>query len=229
MLAHDRIEDEEQFAGAVLIDSPELNRDRRHSICSLSGRGVRCLTTRSDASPPLTRRLGIRRLIEPLQDILVVVLALVLFGTMVRVILQLSSEVVSARLNFRTILAEALFVLVLIELQRLLIVYLRDHHVSVDVMVEATIVGVLREVLLFGAIEIDAMRLIALTVFVLALGALLRFGDIRAPRRRIHAHGRVGTTPFPSAAPLPEAEERPSASVSEPLSKRGIGPGTASS
>src|SRR4051812_40621762 len=156
-----------------------------------------------------------RRLIESLQDVLVVVLALALFGAMVRVIIQLASDVVSTRLSFRTLIAEALFVLVLIELQRLLILYLRDHHVSVDVMVEATIVGVLREVLLFGAIEIDAMKLIALTLFVLALGALLRFGDIRASRRRIHAHGRMGNSPSPSAAPLLEAEEQPSASGRE--------------
>jgi uncharacterized membrane protein (DUF373 family) len=161
----------------------------------------------------------VRRLIEPSQDVLVVVLALVLFGAMLRVIVQLGFELVAARFSFRSIIAEALFVLVLIELQRLLILYLRDHHVSVDVMVEATIVGVLREVLLFGAIDIDAMRLVALTLFVLALGALLRFGDIRASRRRIHAHGRAARTAFPSAAPLPQAEEQAPFPVNESLSR----------
>ena len=90
----------------------------------------------------------VRRLIEPLQDVLVVLLALGLFGVMVRALLALGADVLSHGFSFRSVISEALFVLVLIELQRLLIIYLRDHHVSVDVMIEVTIVGVLREVLL---------------------------------------------------------------------------------
>jgi hypothetical protein len=135
---------------------------------------------------------------------------------MFRVILQLGSEVLSARLDFRTIIAEALFVFVLIELQRLLILYLRDHHISVDVMVEASIVGVLREVLLCGAIEIEPTKLIALTAFVLALGALLRFGDIRPSQLRIHAHGHAGRRFLAGPSSATRGRERPSSSVSEP-------------
>jgi uncharacterized membrane protein (DUF373 family) len=131
----------------------------------------------------------VRRFLEPAQDTLVVLLALVLFGVMVRALVTLGSDVLARGLSFRFVVAEALFALVLVELQRLLIIYLRDHHVSVDVMVEATIVGMLREVLLLGALEIEPLRLFALTAFVLALGLLLRFGDLRAPRRRVRAHG----------------------------------------
>jgi uncharacterized membrane protein (DUF373 family) len=81
-------------------------------------------------------------------------------------------------------------VLVMVELQRLVIIYLRDHHVSIDVMVEATIVTALREVQLRGALGLNPLELLGLTVFVLALGFLLRFGDLRPPRRRVRAHGR---------------------------------------
>lgn len=131
----------------------------------------------------------VRRFLEPVQDVLVVLLVVALFGVMVRALLTIGAEVFAPDLVFRDVISEALFVLVLIEVQRLLIIYLRDHHVSVDVMVEATIVGALREVLLLIAVGVDPQRLLALTVFVLALGLLLRLGDLRAPPRRVRAHG----------------------------------------
>lgn len=131
----------------------------------------------------------VRRFLEPAQDTVVVLLALVLLGVMIRALMMLGADLVSPQLSFSVVVAGALFLLVLIELQRLLLIYLREHHVSVDVMIEVTIVGVLREVLLLNPIEMDPFRLLALTAFVLALGVLLRFGDIRAPRRRIRYHG----------------------------------------
>lgn len=131
----------------------------------------------------------VRRFLEPAQDALVVLLSLGLFGIMVRTLLTIAMDVFAPALNLRVMISEALFALVMVELQRLLIMYLRDHHVSVDVMVEATIVASLREVLLLSAAEMEPLRLIALTVFILGLGVLLRFGDLRAPRRRIHDHG----------------------------------------
>lgn len=133
----------------------------------------------------------LRRVIEPVQDALVVLLALGLFGVMARALFALAKTVTAPALSFRDVMSDALFVLVLTELVRLLILYLRDHHVSVDVMVEVAIVGVLREVLLLGFTQITPLQLFALTGFVLALGALLRFGDLRAPRRRVRAHGRA--------------------------------------
>ena len=132
----------------------------------------------------------VRRLIEPVQDTLVAVLALAILGLMTRGILTLVGHVVSPEFNVRNVLAEALFVLLMVELQRLVIIYLRDHHVSVDVMIEATIVAALREVQLHGALDLPPLKLLALTAFVLGLGVLLRFGDLRAPRRRVRDHGR---------------------------------------
>ncbi len=131
----------------------------------------------------------VRRFLEPVQDVLVVLLAVALFGVMVRSLLSIGSNVLAPNLIIRDVISQALFILVLIEVQRLLIIYLRDHHVSVDVMVEATIVGALREILLLVAVGLEPLRLLALTVFVLALGLLLRLGDLRAPPRRVRAHG----------------------------------------
>jgi uncharacterized membrane protein (DUF373 family) len=132
---------------------------------------------------------AVRRFLEPTQDLIAVGLALLLFGVAARVLLALGGELFTPRFNFRSVLSDALVVLVLIELQRLIIIYLRDHHVSVDVMIEVTIVAALREVLLLGALEIEPMRLLALTAFLLTLGILLRYGDLRASQRRMHHHG----------------------------------------
>jgi uncharacterized membrane protein (DUF373 family) len=139
--------------------------------------------------PYTTVHHAVRRFLEPIQDLIAVGLALLLFGVTARVLLTLGAELFIPRLNFRSILSDALVVLVMIELQRLIIIYLRDHHVSVDVMIEVTIVAALREVLLLGALEIEPMRLLALTAFLLTLGILLRYGDLRASKRRIHHHG----------------------------------------
>jgi uncharacterized membrane protein (DUF373 family) len=132
---------------------------------------------------------AVRRILESTQDIIAAALAVVLFGVMLRALWMLALHGLAPTLNFRVVIAEALFILVLIELQRLLIIYLRDHHVSVDVMVEISLVAALREVALLGIVEIEAVRLLALTAFVVALGVVLRYGDLRAPRRRVHAHG----------------------------------------
>jgi uncharacterized membrane protein (DUF373 family) len=85
----------------------------------------------------------------------------------------------SPQLDFRFIISEVLFMLVMVELVRLLVVYLRDHHVAVDFMVELGIVSTLREVVLRGVVELEWQEIIALALFLVALGMLLRFGDLR--------------------------------------------------
>lgn len=145
---------------------------------------------RATSGVPHTAVHGLaRRFLEPAQDVLVVILGLVLFALMIRTLVTVSGHAVLPRVPVRTVLSEVLFMLVLVELQRLLIIYLRDHHVSVDVMVEATIVSALREITLLGVVEIPSTQLLVLAAFVLTLGLLLRFGDLRigqrTPRRRV--------------------------------------------
>jgi uncharacterized membrane protein (DUF373 family) len=84
-------------------------------------------------------------------------------------------------MDFREVVAEVLFMLVMVEVVRLLIVYLQEHRVAVDFMVELGIVASLREIVLRGVTELGWVEVLALTVFLLALGALLRFGDLRTP------------------------------------------------
>ena len=122
-----------------------------------------------------------RRFIEPAQDVLVLALGVVLLGLMVRTLVELFGELTLPVLDVNDVIGEVLFVLVLIEVLRLLIVYLQEHRVAVDFMVELGIVATLREIVLRGVIELRWEQVAALSVFLVALGALLRFGDLRSP------------------------------------------------
>jgi uncharacterized membrane protein (DUF373 family) len=121
-----------------------------------------------------------RRFLEPSQDVLVLGIGLALFGLMVRTLIRLVGELFAPALDFRVVIAEVLFMLVMVEVVRLLIIYLEEHRVAVDFMVELGIVATLREIVLRGVIELDWPQVMALSMLLLALGALLRFGDLRA-------------------------------------------------
>jgi len=133
-----------------------------------------------DAPHTSVHRLA-RRFLEPIQDLLVLAIGLALFGLMVRTLVRLFQEIVAATLDFRVVISEVLFMLVMVEVVRLLIVYLQEHRVAVDFMVELGIVATLREIVLRGVIELRWEQVAALSVFLVALGALLRFGDLRSP------------------------------------------------
>jgi uncharacterized membrane protein (DUF373 family) len=113
-----------------------------------------------------------RHFLEPAQDILVLAIGLALFGLMVRTIGWLILQIFKPTLNFREVMAEVV---------RLLISYLKEHRVAVDFMVELGIVATLREIVLRGVTDLAWQQVLALTMFVIALGALLRFGDLRSP------------------------------------------------
>ena len=57
-------------------------------------------------------------------------------------------------------LSEVMFVLILMEVYRLLIFYLREHRISVALALEVALVSTLREVILKGAHEFEGLRLL---------------------------------------------------------------------
>jgi uncharacterized membrane protein (DUF373 family) len=120
-----------------------------------------------------------RQFLEPAQDILVLAIGLALFGIMVHSLASLFLQIFKPTLNFREVMAEVLFMLVMVEVVRLVISDLKEHRVAVDFMVELGIVATLREIVLRGVTDLAWQQVCALTLFVLALGALLRFGDLR--------------------------------------------------
>ena len=148
-----------------------------------------------------------RRALESIQDVIVVALGIILFALMARTLWRLAQDVVAPELDFRTVISEVLFMLVMIELVRLLVIYLREHHVAVDVMVELGIVSTLREVVLRGVVELEWQEVVALAVFLLALGVLLRFGDLRI-RVPVPASDRREQQSTPAAQLVPGHAQR---------------------
>ena len=114
------------------------------------------------------------RVLESVQDLIVISLCLGLFGVMV---LQLKDMFVSllnpANFQFHEITADILFVLILVELFRLLIIYLQEHRVSIGVAVEVSIVSVLRELIVRGVLETPWVQVLVTGSFLLVLAALL--------------------------------------------------------
>jgi len=120
-----------------------------------------------------------RRFLEPAQDLLVLGLGVALFGLMARTLAGLLAELLAPTIDFRALIAEVLFMLVMVELVRLLVIYLQEHRVAVDFMVELGIVATLREVVLRGAVDLPWEQIASLSFFLLALGALLKFTTVR--------------------------------------------------
>jgi uncharacterized membrane protein (DUF373 family) len=118
------------------------------------------------------RRSHIVRVLESVQDLIAVSLCIELFCVMV---LQLKKIFLSlmTTLQFHEITADILFILILVELFRLLIIYLQEQRVSIGVSVEVAIVSVLREVIVKGVLEVEWQQVIATCAFLLSMAVLL--------------------------------------------------------
>jgi uncharacterized membrane protein (DUF373 family) len=112
------------------------------------------------------------RLLETVQDFIIICLCIGLFCFMV---IQLREMVLSLLppLDFPNVTSDILFLLILVELFRLLIIYLKEHRVSIGVAVEVSIVSVLREIIVRGVLETPWIQVLVTCIFLLALGALL--------------------------------------------------------
>ena len=117
-------------------------------------------------------RERIVRVLETVQDVIVISLCVGLFSVMV---IQLRAMFFSLLppLNFKAVTSDILFLLILVELFRLLIIYLQEQRVSIGVAVEVSIVSVLREVIVRGVLEAPWSQILAACAFLLVLGVLL--------------------------------------------------------
>ncbi|GAA6622405.1 phosphate-starvation-inducible PsiE family protein [Scytonema sp. NUACC26] len=118
------------------------------------------------------QRDRIVRNLEFFQDIIVISLCLGLFCVM---LIRLGAMFFSLihPLDLREITSDILFILILVELFRLLIDYLQERRISVGAAVEITIVSALREVILRGVLEIPRDQIFGISVFLIVLGGIL--------------------------------------------------------
>ncbi len=112
------------------------------------------------------------RALETIQDFIVVSLCMGLFSVMV---IQLRAMFISLLppLNFKAVTSDILFLLILVELFRLLIIYLQEQRVSIGVAVEVSIVSALREVIVRGVLETPWNQILSTCAFLLVMGVLL--------------------------------------------------------
>ena len=109
---------------------------------------------------------------EAFQDLIVIVLCISLFIIMVMQLWSLFTAL-KMSVDFKEVTAKILFILILVELFRLLVVYLQEHSVAVGVAVEVALVSVLREVVVHGALEISWVQTASISSLLFVLGGLL--------------------------------------------------------
>src|SRR3982074_1789514 len=133
-----------------------------------------------------SRNPTLRKYLEFVQDIIVLGLCAALFIAMLIKLFHLGQSLFAGT-DFSAVIADILFILVLIELFRLLVIYLEEHRISVATMVEVGIVATLREVILKGAMQVDWRQMLVLCAFILTLGLLLRYAGVRFGEPPINA------------------------------------------
>ena len=120
------------------------------------------------------RRLQIVRSLEAVQDMIAVSLCLGLFCIMALQLKEIFAPLLD-KPQFHAINADILFILILLELFRLLIIDLQEQRVSIGVSVEIAIVSVLGVVIASGVLQTDWRQILACCLF-LATAALLKVG-----------------------------------------------------
>ena len=125
-----------------------------------------------------SRNPTLRKYLELVQDVIVLGLCAALFIAMAVKLFHLGKSLLSGT-DFSAVIADILFILVLIELFRLLVIYLEEHRISVATMVEVGIVATVREVILTGAMQVDWRQMLVLCAFLLTLAVVLRYSGVR--------------------------------------------------
>ncbi len=122
----------------------------------------------------LFNRRRIIRNLEIFQDFIVIALMVCLLVDMVFLLVSVIQTLLQLQTaDFKSFTSDILFLLILVELFRLLVVYLQEHRISVEVAVEVAIVSVIREVIVHGALEIEWRQMLAICFFLLVTGGLL--------------------------------------------------------
>jgi uncharacterized membrane protein (DUF373 family) len=121
---------------------------------------------------------AVRKYLDLIQDVIVLGLCAMLFVAMGIKLVHLGQRMLTGT-DFSLVIGDILFLLVLLELFRLLLIYLEEHRVSVPTMVEVGIVSTLREVILRGALHVEWQQLLVVCAFILTLGTVLRYSGIR--------------------------------------------------
>ncbi len=115
---------------------------------------------------------GMFRSLDKVQDLVVMGCAILLVLKMMLILVD-TFQALHAGLDFKTVASQSLFLLILVELFRLLAVYLEHHRIYVGIAVEVAVVSILREIIVEGLIHMDALTVFAVCTFLFVLGGLM--------------------------------------------------------
>lgn len=110
--------------------------------------------------------------LDRLQDVVVFGCSILLVFEMM---LILSDTFINLRsgIGIKEVTTQSLLLLILVELFRLLAVYLKHHRIYVGIAVEVAVVSILREIIVEGIIHMNAMQTFSICAFLFVLGALM--------------------------------------------------------
>jgi uncharacterized membrane protein (DUF373 family) len=118
------------------------------------------------------KRQRIVSTLEAVQDLIVISLCIGLFCFMLMQLREMFLALLPP-LDFSAVTADILFLLILVELFRLLIIYLQEQRVSIGVAVEVSIVSILREIIVRGVLETPWTQVLSACAFLFILSVLL--------------------------------------------------------
>jgi len=164
-----------------------MHLDERHIVATADG-GLE----KRIAIPHTQIHGWLRRGLEMAQDAVVILLMLLLIAIALEALAHLARMTFVERATPPVLLSEVVYVLILTELYRTLIYYLREHRVSVSLMLEVAIVSVLRDQILSTAQSPEWPRVLSGSLLLLVLGALLAverwFARARSDASETSAH-----------------------------------------
>jgi uncharacterized membrane protein (DUF373 family) len=123
----------------------------------------------------------LRRLLEIAQDVVVIGLMVMLLGIALVSLVQLFRLALAPNAP-KIILGQVVYVLILAELYRTLIFYLREHRVSVALIMETAIVTTVNELILIGH-DGPPQTYLAIAALLVVLGGLLALDRWQAQLR----------------------------------------------
>ena len=109
---------------------------------------------------------------ELLQDAVVVLLNVTLFGMGFMFLYRVWREIIALG-NLQESLSNIIFVVITIELYRLLVHYLRYHKVDLNILVEVGVSVIIQKVVLVGVDEFTMQQLVGISLILVSLGAIL--------------------------------------------------------
>jgi uncharacterized membrane protein (DUF373 family) len=139
-----------------------------------------------------------RKYVEVILDLILMGLVIVTFVLIGKTIYLLGISLYETT-NISFVISEIMFIFILIETVRLLVIYLEFHRVAIDTMVEIAIVSILREMILKGVLHVEPIVLASVSFFLIVLGLLLRFGGLRLEKEMFSIYRPFITRPYKNA------------------------------